>query len=269
MLFFGCEQARQYSNNSAMITSSLSTLLLTAGIAAAGSISSNAHWTSTNPQVEVKGNTCTVHPLGGGQDDGPAINYAFELCSNKAHIKLPYAYYVDTVLQSNLSQVEIEFTGMISYAQDVAKWNEQSMYLVYQNASTSFALTGQDVKMYGGGTIEANGALWWSLFAQGAGSGVAGGSSRVFARPVPLAIVNSTRVSIDNIKISNSPFWHSFLYGSSDVSLTNWYLHTVSYNTSTPAANSDGIDVYKSNNVYIAGWTVINDDGEFWPSAAI
>lgn len=206
--------------------------------------------------------TFLLQPLGGGQDDGPAINYAFELCSNNAHVKLPYAYYVDTVLQSSLNQVDIEFSGAIFYSSNVAKWSNTSIFLGYQNATTAFALSGTDIRMYGGGTIDGSGSVWWSLFAQGAGSGVAGGSSRVFARPIPLGILNSKRVSVDNIKISNSPFWHSILFQSSDVSLTNWYLHSVSYNASAPAANSDGIDVYRSDNVHISGWTVINDDGE-------
>ena len=45
--------------------------------------------------------------MGGGQDDGPNILYAFQLCSSYASIELPGFYVVHTVLQTSLTAVEV------------------------------------------------------------------------------------------------------------------------------------------------------------------
>lgn len=55
---------------------------------------------------------CAVKPLGGGRDDGPSINAAFENCSNNAAIILDGYYSVNTLLLAqNLSHVDIVLSG--------------------------------------------------------------------------------------------------------------------------------------------------------------
>jgi len=81
------------------------------------------------------------------------------------------------------------------------------------------------VTLHGGGTIDANGqsescrgehvgygadrAAWWDYYEQNhdAGHGVAGGSTRVFARPIPLTVGNATNIKVEDISVINSPFW--------------------------------------------------------------
>ena len=55
----------------------------------------------------------------------------------------------------------------------------------------------------------ADGTAWWDYYAQNhnAGHGVAGGSTRVFARPIPLTVGNATNIKVKDISIINSPFW--------------------------------------------------------------
>ncbi len=49
---------------------------------------------------------------------------------------------------------------------------------------------------------------WWDYYAlHKPNAGVAGGSSRTFARPIPLTVGNSSDVTIKDISIINSPFW--------------------------------------------------------------
>ena len=56
--------------------------------------------------------TCTVKPLGGGQDDGPNILSAFKRCAKNGHITLDKYYVVDTLLLTEeLDNVEIELSG--------------------------------------------------------------------------------------------------------------------------------------------------------------
>jgi hypothetical protein len=56
-----------------------------------------------------------LQPIGGGEDDGPNIAYAMELCSSNALIELPGFYTVGTVLNTNLKNVEVRLTGAIQY----------------------------------------------------------------------------------------------------------------------------------------------------------
>ena len=56
--------------------------------------------------------TCTVPHLGGGQDDGPAINAAFKRCAKNGKITLNKYYSVNSLLlHTNLDDVEIELSG--------------------------------------------------------------------------------------------------------------------------------------------------------------
>ncbi|KAK8870023.1 hypothetical protein IAR55_000593 [Kwoniella newhampshirensis] len=217
-------------------------------------------WTSTNPYVTVDGSTCTVKPMGGGRDDGPNLLYAFQLCGSYALIDLPGYYTVNTVLNTYLHNVEVRLSGAISYVPDIAYWSPASIYLTYQNSTTYWFFQGDGVTLHGGGTIDANGQTWWDYFAQHRNAGVAGGSSRTFARPIPLTVGNATNVKIDDISVINSPFWHNFVYNSTDVTYSNIQIHSRSSNASAPAANSDGWDIYRSTYVTIRDSNVQNGD---------
>lgn len=100
---------------------------------------------------------CKVPAIGGGEDDGPAINEAFKQCSKHGKVVLDKYYVVDTLLLTeDLDDVEVELSGtgeyyirivcsgfvlsglgyfLVQYTPDIAKWSPQSLYLVYQNAS--------------------------------------------------------------------------------------------------------------------------------------
>ena len=86
----------------------------------------------------------------------------------------------------------------------------QSYYLTYQNASTFWWLSGNNIKLYGGGTIDGNGQVWWDYNNKAIGT--AGGSSTVFERPIPLTVGNASNVLVQNINIIQSPFWVSDFY---------------------------------------------------------
>ena len=56
--------------------------------------------------------SCKVPHLGGGQDDGPAINAAFRRCAKHGKIVLDQYYLVDSLLfTTGLDDVEIELSG--------------------------------------------------------------------------------------------------------------------------------------------------------------
>jgi galacturan 1,4-alpha-galacturonidase len=120
----------------------------------------------------------------------------------------------------------------------------------------------------------------FSIFRKNSGgSGVAGGSSRVFARPIPLAVARAKNVLVDGISITNSPFWHSIIFESSYVTFQNIFIKSLSSNASAPAANTDGCkllvslslkdtdlgdfstgDTYRSDHLVIRDSVIINGD---------
>ncbi|KAI0077403.1 pectin lyase-like protein [Panus rudis PR-1116 ss-1] len=204
--------------------------------------------------------TCDVKNLGGGQDDGPNILAAFKRCAKNGRVKLDKYYVVDTLLLTDgLNDVEIELSGTIQYTPNIAKWSPQSLYLTYQNATTFWFLSGNNIHLFGGGTIDGNGQVWWDTFNNSHNAGTAGGSSTTFARPIPLTVGNATNVLVENITQIGSPFWNNFVYQSNNVTYRNINISTVSY-SSSPTANSDGWDIYRSSFVTVRDSTVNNDD---------
>jgi len=204
-------------------------------------------------------NTCTVVPVAAGGDDGPSILSAFAQCGQNGKIILDKYYSVNTVLNTTgLKNVEIELSGTLQYTPDIAYWSPNSIYLTYQNATTAWLLSGTNITLFGGGTIDGNGQVWYDGLATG-GAGVAGGSSTTFARPVPLTVANSTNVLITNITFLNSPFWNNFVYQSSFVeySYITMYSHSYSKNF---ASNTDGWDIYRSDHVTIHDSHITNGD---------
>jgi len=203
---------------------------------------------------------CNVAHLGGGRDDGPAINAAFERCAKNGKVVLDQYYSVDSLLfTTGLDDVEIELSGTLQYTPDIAKWSPQSYFLTYQNATTFWFLSGNNIHLYGGGTIDGNGQVWWDTFATNNNAGTAGGSSTTFARPIPLTVGNSTNVVVEDITEISSPFWNNFVYQSSNVTYRNITINSVSY-SSSPPVNTDGWDIYRSNDVTITNSWINNDD---------
>ncbi|KAI0760371.1 pectin lyase-like protein [Fomes fomentarius] len=204
--------------------------------------------------------SCKVPAIGGGEDDGPAINAAFKRCAKKSRVVLDKYYVVDTLLLTeDLDDVQIELSGTVQYTPDIARWSPQSLYLTYQNATTFWFLSGNNIHLYGGGTLDGNGQVWWDTYNNTHDSGTAGGSSTTFARPIPLTVGNATNVVVENIRQIGSPFWNNFVYQSTNVTYKNINIRTASY-SSSPTANSDGWDIYRSSHVTIRDSVVDNDD---------
>ncbi|KIJ62472.1 glycoside hydrolase family 28 protein [Hydnomerulius pinastri MD-312] len=224
---------------------------------------------ASSPNVKVQGNRCTVVPLGGGQDDGPNILSAFAQCASGGTVVLDKYYVVNTVLvTTGLKDVGIELSGTVQYTPNIAYWSPNSLFMSFQNATTYWFLSGDNIHLYGGGTLDANGQVWWdypnkarlsSLECIKCTVGTAGGSSRTFARPVPLTVGNASNVLIEELTEIGSPFWNNFVYQSTNVTYRKMNISTTSY-SSNPTANSDGWDIYRSSYITIEDSTINNDD---------
>jgi galacturan 1,4-alpha-galacturonidase len=75
-----------------------------------------------------------------------------------------------------------------------------------------------------------------------------------------LTVGNASNVVVKDISVTNSPFWHQFVYQSTDILYDNMKVKSFSYNSSAPSANSDGWDIYRSSHVTIQNSNVDNDD---------
>ncbi|EED84983.1 hypothetical protein POSPLDRAFT_105711 [Postia placenta Mad-698-R] len=175
---------------------------------------------------------CAVKSLGGGLDDGPNINAAFKECSENAVILLDNYYSVNTLLLTEgLNHVDVVLSGTVQYTPNIAYWSPNSLYLTFQNSTTFWFLSGNDVHIFGGGTIDGNGQVWYDTFNVTQNSGTAGSSTLSFARPIVLTIGNSSNVVVEDI---------------TEIAAPNWVC--------------DGWDIYRSSYVTIADSTINNGD---------
>ena len=110
--------------------------------------------------------------------------------------------------------------------------------------NTSF-ITGSklhDVEISGSGTIDGQGAAWWSAFA---------GNTNL-ARPSMIKISGTTRVLVQGVTLQNPPMYHLVL-ADGNVGAT---VQNLTINTYSPSPNTDGIDLGATNcliqNCYIS-----------------
>ncbi|KAL4072085.1 pectin lyase fold/virulence factor [Scleroderma citrinum] len=213
-----------------------------------------------SPDVKVSGDMCTVIPLGCGKDDGPNILAAFQWCRTQGKIVLDGEYTIGSVLvTTELKCVHVEFTGSFNFVPNTSYWTENSYYMGYQNASTFWFLSGDHIHLFGGGTLNGNGQVWWDALANNQSIGVAGVSSTTFARPVLLTVGNASNVLIDGLRQVNPPSWNNLIYQSINVTYTNINI-SVTSNNSNPAKNTDGWDIFRSSRINIKGCVVNNTD---------
>jgi polygalacturonase len=93
-----------------------------------------------------------------------------------------------------------------------------------------------DVEISGTGTIEGQGAAWWSAYT-------ASKSTNAIKRPCVIRLNNCTKIKITGIVIQNAPNVHITIGSdSSDTTISNV---TISAPASSP--NTDGIDTWSGN----------------------
>ena len=54
----------------------------------------------------------------------------------------------------------LDIQGYIQFTNDTDYWQANSFKQIFQNATTFFQLGGEDVNVYGGGTLDGNGQIW-------------------------------------------------------------------------------------------------------------
>ena len=98
-----------------------------------------------------------------------------------------------------------DIQGSIIFTPDISYWSANAFKHKFQNAISFFQLGGTDVNVYGGGTLDGNGAVWGTKDK----------------RPILFAIVGLKGGQIADLTLKNSPQWFNIIKDSQDVVYSN------------------------------------------------
>lgn len=110
---------------------------------------------------------------------------------------------------------------------------------------------GNDVNVYGGGTIDGNGQVWYDLYA----------SNIYTLRPVLIGVDGLTNSVFTDLNLRFSPEYYHFVANATNVIFNNITIAGRSTSVNV-AKNTDGWDTYRSTGVTIQNSVINNGDGE-------
>lgn len=114
----------------------------------------------------ISGQTCTLAPLGGEQDDAPQILAAFEACNHGGTVVFPEnaTFYIATRLSPVLYDVAIDWRATWLFSDDLAYWRDNAYPVAFQNHRAGFVLSGERIRLDGHGTgrIDGGGSAWYA-----------------------------------------------------------------------------------------------------------
>ena len=185
-------------------------------------------------------------------DDSPYILSALHACNNGGHVVFDAStkYIIGTALDMTfLQHIDIDIQGYIQFTDDTDYWQANSFKQIFQNATTFFELGGEDVNVYGGGTLDGNGQIWYDLYAQ----------DIYILRPILFGTVGLNSGTISNLNLIYSPQYYNWVANSSNVIFDNISITGFS-NSNNMAKNTDGWDTYRSDSITIQNSIINNGD---------
>ena len=185
-------------------------------------------------------------------DDSEYIVQALRDCNNGGHVVFPAnsSYFIATALDLTfLNKVDIDIQGYVLFSNNTDYWQANSFRQIFQNATTFFQLGGTDVNVYGGGTLDGNGQVWYDLYAQNA----------LILRPILFGTIGLHGGYIGNLNLIYSPQYYNFVANSTDVVFSDIFVTGFSKSNNT-AKNTDGWDTYRSSSITIQNSTINNGD---------
>jgi galacturan 1,4-alpha-galacturonidase len=153
--------------------------------------------------------------------------------------------------------ITLDIQSYIQFTNDTAYWQANSFRFVFQNVTSFFKLGGNDVNIYGGGTIDGNGQVWYDLYA----------ANIYTLRPVLIGIDGLHNSILTDLVLRYSPEYYHFVANSTNVVFNNISIagHSKSVNV---AKNTDGWDTYRSSDLVIQNSVVNNGDGKSYSNFA-
>ncbi|KAF8911603.1 pectin lyase fold/virulence factor [Gymnopilus junonius] len=207
----------------------------------------------TRPETKV---SCTLKASGG--DDAPQFLKAVEACPT---LTIPKSTTLNIETRLNMTGVRdkhISLEGTIKFSPNIPYWSGNGFFIPFQTQITFWLLGGENILLDGGGTLDGSGQLWWDTFV----------TNSSLLRPITLTLFQAKNVLVENIHMINSPEWHNLVNEGQNVVFNNINISSLS-TSSHGAANTDGWDVYRSDNVAILNSVIVNDDDcvSFKPNA--
>ncbi|TRX93433.1 hypothetical protein FHL15_005708 [Xylaria flabelliformis] len=199
---------------------------------------------------------CVVDP--DAADAGPALISAAHDCNNGGTVVLlpdtTYTIASPTDL-TFLQSIDILILGTVVFSDDVEYWQTKAFGYAYQDSHLFWKFGGKDVNIYGLGigTLDGLGQTWWT----------AKRSNESVYRPHLFGTDGLTGGSVSGLNMKNSPMWFNLIMNSGDVLITDINIWIEVTNSSSPPANTDGWDTYRSTNIVIQNSTISNDDGQY------
>lgn len=123
---------------------------------------------------------------------------------------------------------------------------------MFQNVTSFFKLGGNDVNIYGGGTLDGNGQVWYDLYAK----------NIYTLRPVLIGIDGLHNSILSDLVLRYSPQYYHFVANATDVVFDNINIAGASKSANI-AKNTDGWDTYRSSDLVIQNSVINNGDGEY------
>lgn len=188
----------------------------------------------------------------GVTDDSPYILSALHSCNNGGHVvfKEGLKYTIGTALDLTfLNHIDIDIQSYIQFTNDTTYWQANSFRFIFQNVTSFFKLGGNDVNIYGGGTIDGNGQVWYDAYA----------ANIYTLRPVLMGIDGLHNSVISDLVLRYSPQYYHFVANSTNVVFNNINIAGGS-KSKNPAKNTDGWDTYRSSDIVIQNSVINNGD---------
>jgi galacturan 1,4-alpha-galacturonidase len=145
-----------------------------------------------------------------------------------------------------------DIQSYIQFTNDTTYWQANSFKFIFQNVTSFFKLGGNDVNIYGGGTIDGNGQVWYDLYA----------ANIYTLRPVLIGIDGLHNSILSDLVLRYSPEYYHFVANATNVIFDNINIagHSTSINV---AKNTDGWDTYRSSGLVIQNSVINNGDGKY------
>ncbi len=152
-------------------------------------------------------------------------------------------YLCGPITVGNNINLQIDAGATLQLLPYGAGMNAPGTYPLSGSAYVNFlSITGNNVALTGGGTIEGNGAAWWAAF---------NADNAIPHRPYMIRFNNANSVLVRDLTLKNSPMFHVAFGATNNVTIDNLTIAT------TPnSVNTDGIDPagqhYLIKNCYVS-----------------
>lgn len=211
------------------------------------------------------GKTCSIKPLGHGEDDTTQVLDAISECGKNGHVIIgPGNYNITRKMTWDLKSSTVDLHGVLNFKLDINYWlqSENTYRVIFiQDQASWFVITGEDftINGFGSGGLEGNGQAWWDLFTTPEFPREDGDG-----RPVSLTLYRVNGGSVLNFKINSPPFWCNAVAESKDVLYQGITCNATNVNPKFAGQNivwnTDGIDTYRSDNITLLDWDVTTGD---------